>query len=89
MAANARQRFTFSSSEAIWAASGSFDTLGNGSFRLRCSGIPGRAYAIQFSNGLGSPVWQPLAGGTADARGVFTHIDTPPVGTRFYRTTFP
>ena len=65
------------------------DDLGNGSFRLRCSGIPGRTYAIQFSNDLGNPVWQPLASGTADAQGVFTHIDTPPVGTRFYRTAFP
>ena len=65
------------------------DDLGNGSFRLRCSGIPGRAYSIQFSNNLGSPVWQSLASGTADATGAFEHIDSPPAGTRFYRTTFP
>lgn len=65
------------------------DDLGNGSFRLRCSGIPGRAYSIQFSNDLGSPVWQSLATGTADAQGVFEHIDTPPGGARFYRTTCP
>jgi hypothetical protein len=65
------------------------DDLGNGSFRLRCSGIPGRAYSIQFSNDLGSPVWQTLASGTADTQGVFEHIDTPPGGNRFYRTTYP
>ncbi len=65
------------------------DDLGNGSFRLRCSGIPGRSYSIQFSNDLGAPVWQSLAIGSADAQGVFEHIDTPPGGTRFYRTAQP
>ena len=65
------------------------DDLGNGSFRLRCSGIPGRTYSIQFSNDLGSPVWQPIATGSADAQGVFEHIDTPASGPRFYRTIYP
>ncbi len=65
------------------------DDLGNGSFRLRCSGIPGRTYSIQFSNNPGGPVWQSLATGTANAQGVFEHTDTPPGGTRFYRTTNP
>jgi hypothetical protein len=65
------------------------DDLGNGSFRLRCSGIPGRAYSIQFSNDLNSFTWQTLATATADAAGTFEHIDTPPDGPRFYRTTNP
>ena len=66
------------------------DDLGDGSVRLRCSGIPNRTYSIQFSNDLENPVWQTLATGVADAQGVFEHIDTPPPSTiRYYRTAYP
>ena len=66
------------------------DDLGNGSFRLRFSGIPGRAYSIQYSNDINDPAWTTLATSTADNSGVFEFVDTPPAGTtRRYRSYQP
>ncbi|MEY2408618.1 MAG: acid phosphatase type 7 [Verrucomicrobiota bacterium] len=66
------------------------EDLNNGSLRLRCSGIPGRPYFLQYTTVLSNPSWQPLAGAAADAQGAFEFIDTPPPGTpRFYRTIYP
>jgi hypothetical protein len=65
------------------------EDLGDGSYRLRVSGIPGRAYSIQHSATPEGPVWTPLTSGTADATGVLEYIDTPPGGPRHYRTASP
>ena len=67
------------------------DDPGNGTLRLRFSGIPGRNYSIQFSNSLDVPVWQTLATATADGAGAFEFVDTPPPAgpPRFYRTIQP
>jgi len=63
--------------------------LGDGSFRLRFDGIPGRTYHIQYSVDLG--IWQPLGSGAADSSGLFIFIDTPPPASpaRFYRAVYP
>jgi Bacterial Ig domain len=66
------------------------EDAGNGALRLRCSGIPGRAYSIQVSNSLSTPDWQTLAIRTADSLGEFECVDTVPGGlNRFYRSTQP
>jgi len=67
------------------------DDPGNGTLRLRFSGIPGRNYSIQFSNSLDLPAWQTLAAATADGSGAFEYVDTPPPAgsPRFYRTIQP
>ncbi|MFM1767981.1 MAG: hypothetical protein RJA22_510 [Verrucomicrobiota bacterium] len=65
------------------------EDLGNGSFRIRGSGIPGRTYALQYSATPEGPLWQALATVVADAQGVFEHVDTPPGGPRHYRTASP
>ncbi len=67
------------------------DDPGNGTLRLRFSGIPGRNYSIQFSNSLDLPAWQTLATATADGAGAFEFVDTPPPASppRFYRTIQP
>jgi len=65
--------------------------LGNGSFRIRYFGIPGRTYELQFSGSLIAPTWQTLSGGVMSELGYRDVIDTPPVGspTRYYRTVCP
>ena len=67
------------------------DDPGNGTLRLRFSGIPGRNYSIQFSNSLDIPTWQTLATATADGAGAFEFVDTPPPAgpPRFYRSIQP
>ncbi len=66
------------------------EDLGNGSFHLRFSGIPGRTYSIQFAENPENPAWQTLSTTHASAWGSFEFVDTPPSGAapRFYRSTW-
>ena len=63
------------------------ENLGGGSVRLHFSAIPGRTYAVQFTDTQAPANWQALTTGTADASGQFTCTDTPPSDTnsRLYR----
>jgi len=65
----------------------SVERMLDGSVHLRFDGIPGRTYAIQYTEDLGNPQWQTLASVTADSFGIFTYVDLPPNGsaTRYYR----
>lgn len=62
--------------------------LPGGTARLSFNGIPGRAYAVQYSDNLGTTNWQPLATSTAGSSGIYTYEDTPPKGAppRIYRS---
>jgi hypothetical protein len=64
------------------------ENLGGGSVRLHFLGIPGRSYAIQFTDTLAPANWQSLTTRNADASGAFTCMDSPPgdPNYRFYRT---
>jgi trimeric autotransporter adhesin len=63
------------------------EVLGNGSVLVHFSAIPGRIYAVQFSDSLQPANWQPLATQTASASGQFTCADSPPgnPNSRFYQ----
>ncbi|HWI58585.1 MAG TPA: YDG domain-containing protein, partial [Bacillota bacterium] len=65
--------------------------LGNGSFRIQFSGLPGYRYRIEYCQNVDTPVWQPLGSATADDSGWFSYLDTPPSDSpqRFYRSAFP
>ena len=65
--------------------------LGNGSFRLDGSGIPGRTYRLQYTDNLSLANWQDIPGATvtADAVGRFQYIDTSGSGLRLYRSVWP
>jgi hypothetical protein len=65
--------------------------LGNNSFLIRGSGIPGRTYRLQYSDTANPYVWQDLAGGsvTADSSGAFQFTDTSAVPARVYRSVYP
>jgi hypothetical protein len=67
------------------------EDLGNGSFRITFTGIPGRTYTIQYTEQLDNPNWQTLASGSANSLGFFEYVDTPPIETpsRFYRSIYP
>ncbi len=66
------------------------EDLGNGSVRVRFSGIPGRTYSMQFSNDVNAPSWQTAAMATANGRGEFEFVDTPPPqAARLYRSATP
>ena len=60
-------------------------------FRVDGSGIAGRTYRLQFSDGSSPFAWQDLSGGSviADSEGVFTFLDTSGTTSRFYRSVFP
>jgi hypothetical protein len=66
-------------------------SLGGNSYRIRGSGIPGRTYRLEYSNGLTPASWQALSGAsvTADAVGVFEYTDTSGAPTRYYRSVYP
>jgi len=66
----------------------SIEALGDGDYRIRFMGVPGRTYEVQYSDGIDPANWQILATVTADEQGRGETIDTPPVGGpgRFYRT---
>lgn len=65
--------------------------LGNGSFLIDGSGIPGRTYRLQSADTLSPADWQDVAGGsvTADSTGRFEYTDSPGAGPRYYRTVYP
>jgi subtilisin-like proprotein convertase family protein len=67
--------------------------LGNGTFRINGSGIPGRVYHLQSTDSLTVVNWQDIAGATvtADASGAFTYVDVLPAGVtqRYYRAVYP
>lgn len=65
--------------------------LGNGSYRIDGSGIPGRAYRLQYSDTLSPYNWQLLPGATvtADATGAFQFTDASPAPARVYRSVYP
>jgi subtilisin-like proprotein convertase family protein len=67
--------------------------LGNGSFRIDGSGIPGRTYRLQYSDSMSPATWENLPGASVTANGVgaFTATDTPPGGVaeRYYRAVYP
>ena len=67
------------------------DDLGSHTSRIHFQGIVGRVYTIQYTENLGTPVWQPLGTRTADATGTFEFTDAPGSGSpaRFYRSTYP
>ena len=60
---------------------------GDGTNRILVSGIPWKAYAIQYAESLETSNWLSLATGMAGAQGVFHYDDALPEGTpaRFYR----
>jgi hypothetical protein len=55
--------------------------LGNGSFLLRFSGVPGYSYRIEAATNPADPIWQTMATVTADSGGAVLAVDTPPGGT--------
>lgn len=59
--------------------------------RIHGSGIPGRAYQIEYSESLALPDWHPLGTVTADDTGLIEFFDQPPGGAppRYYRTFSP
>ncbi len=63
--------------------------LGEGSFRINGSGIPGYTYRLQYSDSPSPFVWQSLVSATADSTGAFQYTDTSGAPTRFYRTVYP
>ncbi len=67
------------------------EVQGDGSVWLRCDGVAGKTYAVQFTEALTSPDWQTLALLSADSAGAFEHVDRPPPGApqRFYRVAVP
>jgi subtilisin-like proprotein convertase family protein len=68
-------------------------SLGNGSFTITGTGIPGRTYRLQYTDSISPPSWQNVSGGsiTVDALGSFSHTETPAgnLSQRYYRTVYP
>lgn len=62
-----------------------------GGYRVHFMGVPGRTYTVEFTPGLVSRDWKPLATATADAQGRYSIVDIPPdsVRARFYRAAWP
>jgi hypothetical protein len=65
--------------------------MGNGSFLVSGSGIPGRTYQMQYTDSLTPTDWQDLSGGseTADPVGAFQYTDTTGSSSRSYRSVNP
>jgi peptidyl-Asp metalloendopeptidase len=65
--------------------------LGDGSYRIRIDGIPGRTYRIEYTDSWAPLLWEPLTSGPANQYGTFEYTDTPPQGTqaRYYRSVSP
>jgi hypothetical protein len=64
--------------------------LGNGTFRVSFSGIPGFSYRVEASATVTPPAWQVLGTATADATGAIIFLDTTAGGvSRIYRITIP
>lgn len=62
----------------------------DGTQTLNFAGVPGRSYAVQFTDEL-QPAWQTFTNIAADALGEYTAIDSPPnsITNRVYRSTIP
>lgn len=67
------------------------EPAGGNAARLRGDGIPGRSYALEYSESLEFPHWQRLAVRMADSSGSFLYVDTPAADAppRFYRAVEP
>jgi hypothetical protein len=63
--------------------------LGNGSYAIGGSGVPGRVYQIQFADGGQTSTWQVLGQATADSNGLFGLVDPGGSPQRLYRTICP
>ncbi|MGD1086477.1 MAG: MBG domain-containing protein [Verrucomicrobiota bacterium] len=65
--------------------------LGNGSYLIVGSGIPGYTYRLESTPTLGPADWQAIPGAsvTADSTGAFQYTDTPAGGAQFYRSIYP
>jgi hypothetical protein len=65
-------------------------TSSGGSFVIRFTGVPGKAYLMQYCDDLASTNWQPLATFSANESGVCQFTNTPPPGSteRFYRASY-
>jgi len=63
--------------------------LGNGSFLINGSGIPGYTYRLQYSDTIAPFTWQDISNMTADSVGRFGYPDTTGASTRYYRTVYP
>ncbi|MGO9204210.1 MAG: MBG domain-containing protein [Limisphaerales bacterium] len=63
---------------------------GAGTNLILVSGIPWKAYTIQYEESLANSNWQLLAAGPAGAQGTFQYYDVLPQGTpsRFYRAVW-
>jgi hypothetical protein len=65
--------------------------IGNNGSIIQFQAIPDRAYTVQYTENLQTPVWQTLGTSTANATGAFAFTNTPgggmPAG--FYRSTYP
>jgi hypothetical protein len=67
------------------------ENQGDGSVLIHADGVPGKTYALEFTEDLANPVWQQLTLLTADEYGAITYL-APPLGggpPRYYRTTVP
>ncbi len=64
---------------------------GDGQVRLRCRGIPGLGYTVEYAETLTPPFWQPLTLIEPDPLGELEFVDRPPPGApaRFYRIVCP
>ncbi len=63
--------------------------LGNGSYAISGSGVPGRLYALQFADGGQTINWQALGQVLADPNGLFGFIDPAGSPQRLYRCSCP
>ena len=70
---------------------GIIENLGNGSFKVTFSGVPGLNYRIQYSANLSGGTWVDLGSQEADFFGQLQIVDTPPfyAPARFYRSVCP
>ena len=59
----------------------SITDLGNGSFLVRFSGVPGYSYRIEAATNPANPIWQTIATVTADSGGAVLAVDAPTGGT--------
>ncbi len=71
------------------AANLTVSALGNGSYAIGGSGVPGRLYQIQLTDGGQTGPWQPLGQALADSNGVFGLTDPAGSPQRLYRTVCP
>ena len=70
-------------------ASLAITNLGNGSYAISGSGVPGRMNRIELLQDMGGTNWQALGTATANGVGVFRFIDANGSAQRFYRVVLP